>query len=44
MFEFFNWNDTGYVIWSNIWWLILAAAIGIYIGWRTCDMSPNNNK
>jgi hypothetical protein len=41
MNEFFNWHDFGYVISHNIWWLLLAFALGIFFGWRTCDMSAN---
>lgn len=39
MNEFFNWNDFGYVVSHNIWWLLLALVAGIVVGWWTCDTS-----
>jgi hypothetical protein len=44
MNEFFNWNDTGYVIASNWFWLLLAGLIGVGIGWWTCDTSADKNQ
>ncbi len=43
MNEFFNWNDTWLVVQHNIWWMLLAAAIGAWVGWRTCDTSSGNS-
>ncbi len=42
MNEFFNWHDTLLVASHNVWWLLVAAAIGFWIGWRTCDTSAND--
>ncbi len=39
MNEFFNWHDFGFVVSNNILWLLLAFALGILIGWWTCDTS-----
>lgn len=39
MNEFFNWHDT-LILWDHNWvWLLLAALIGIWVGWTTCDTS-----
>jgi hypothetical protein len=39
MNEFFNWHDTWAVVQHNWYWMLLAAAIGAWVGWRTCDTS-----
>jgi hypothetical protein len=37
MNEFFNWHDTS-ILFQNHWmWMLAALAIGIYVGWRTCE-------
>jgi hypothetical protein len=43
MLDFFNWTSTTYVALSNWVWLLVAALIGVYIGWRSCDMTDNKN-
>ncbi len=30
-------QNASVVIGSNIWWLLLAFAIGIFFGWATCE-------
>ncbi len=41
MNEFFNWNDTWIVAQHNWFWMLVAAVIGVWIGWRSCDMSTD---
>jgi hypothetical protein len=43
MNEFFNWNDTWLVFQHNWVWMLIAAAIGIWVGWTTCDTSNSSN-
>jgi hypothetical protein len=42
MNEFFNWNDTLIVFQHNWFWMLVAAAIGVWIGIVTCDTSTEN--
>jgi hypothetical protein len=43
MNEFFNWHDS-WVLFEHNWiWLLLAFAIGGYIGWRTCEFVPDKS-
>ncbi len=35
MNEFFNFNDGWYVVQHNWLWLLVALALGIWVGWRT---------
>lgn len=39
MNEFFNWHNTSILFQHNWVWLLLALAIGVWVGWRTCDTS-----
>jgi hypothetical protein len=39
MNEFFNWNDSWIIVQHNWVWMLVAAAIGVWVGWRTCDTS-----
>lgn len=37
MFELLNWHDTG-ILWHYNWvWLLLAFALGVWIGYSTCE-------
>lgn len=37
MNEFFNWNGSWILVEHNWIWLLLALAIGCWVGWSTCD-------
>jgi hypothetical protein len=37
MNEFFNWSGSWLLVEHHWMWMLAAAAIGIYVGWRTCD-------
>ncbi len=39
MNEFFNWNDSWIIVQYNWIWMLLALALGVWVGWRTCDTS-----
>ena len=42
MNELFNFHDFWYVVSHYIWWWILAFALGILVGWWTCDTSSKS--
>lgn len=35
MSEFFNWNDSWYVVSSNWLWVVIALGLGVWVGWTT---------
>jgi hypothetical protein len=35
MEDFLNWHDSWFLVQHNIWWLVLAFAIGAITGWHT---------
>ncbi len=35
MAEFFNWNDSWYLISSNWLWIVIALGLGVWVGWTT---------
>ncbi len=37
MYELFNWHDTWIVIQQNLLWILLALALGVWTGYRTCE-------
>ncbi len=37
MQDFFNWHDTWILLETHWVWMLAALAIGIYVGWRTCE-------
>jgi hypothetical protein len=39
MNEIFNFKDTFIIAQENWWLVLLAFALGIWIGWRTCSNS-----
>ena len=34
MTDFFNFHDTFYVVQHHWFWLLMALALGIWVGWR----------
>ena len=41
MFDLYS-NGFWTVVNSNLIWIALAFAIGIFIGWRTCEQVPDS--
>lgn len=37
MTEFFNFHDSWYVVQHNWVWILMALALGIWVGWRTSE-------
>lgn len=37
MSEFFNWHDTWILVETHWIWMLIAAAVGIYVGWSTTE-------
>ncbi len=40
MSDFFN----SFIVGHNIWWLIAAFALGLLVGWWTCERVPHNQR
>ena len=37
MFDLWNFHHTTMLIGPNKWWLLLALALGVAVGWLTCS-------
>ena len=44
MGDFFNWHDTWILVEAHWIWMLVAAAIGCFVGWWTCETVTEGDK